>query len=288
MAYCTKCGKTIPEGHRFCMFCGTAVPAAAAVMTTAARSAGSENDLALFVGKNTDKYLAKFRKFAQDGGDSFAATWHWPAFFFSFWWMLYRKMYLWAALVLLLGCVPYVGLIMMAVFGISGNYLYYRHAKRSVAEIRSGGGSEVDIAAKLARAGGVNNVAVVVAPLLIIAIAGILAAIAIPQFALYRQKAFDALARQQVVEACGIGAELFASDPAREAVTPEDLMGGGLEPAAGVQLMLLDGSREGFSISARHAKGRKTFITDPQCEVRVEEGAAGRPQEPQQEPRSDI
>jgi Tfp pilus assembly protein PilE len=297
MAFCTKCGTTLPEGHRFCRYCGTPVapPVSgmpASVMPEAAPLAGAtKDDLALFIGPNADRYLGKFARFRREGGDSFAATWHWPAFLFSFWWMLYRKMYLWAALVLLLGCVPYTTLVMMAVFGLCGNYLYYRHAKRSVAEIRSGTGTDVEVAAKLARAGGVNNVAVVVAPLLLFAVIGILAAIAIPQFVMYRQKAYEARARHQIVEACSIGTALFAHDPGKATITPEELLAAGLTRTDDVEMLLLDGTREGFSISARNIRGKKTFFTNPQCTVSEEEEPANileEPQHPQQSGGSDI
>ncbi len=273
MATCPKCGSTVNIGERFCRTCGIRIDAA---HTAAAPGGDAEKDLAVFIGKNSEKYLSRFRRFTAGGQDSFNVTWHWPAFFFSFWWMLYRKMYLWALLALFLGCVPYLGLVAMVAFGICGNYLYYRHAKGRVAEIRSAPGSDVEIAAALARAGGVNNVAVVVAPLILIAVIAILAAVAIPQFALYRQKAYEQKARQQLTEACSLGAEFFANHPERTQIEPEDLLAAGLVHTEDVEMLLLDGSRERFSISARHVKGKKTFTTDPTCRVSVKEQGTGR------------
>ncbi len=281
MSTCAQCGNRFDEGQRFCRFCGARLVGAGG--TPGAPAAGAnEKDLALFIGKNADKYLSKFRRFRRGDGDAFEVAWHWPAFFLSFWWMIYRKMYGWAILVLFLGCVPYLGLVMMVVFGMSANYLYYRHAKRRVAEIRSRPGTDVELAAAIARAGGVNNVAAVVAPLLLIAVAGILAAIAIPQFAAYRQKAFEAKARQEVLEACSAGTRFFASHPERAQIEPEDLLAGGLVHTADVEMLLLDGSRERFSVGARHVKGKKTYYTDRQCVLREDEEplpevAAGRP-----------
>jgi len=192
--------------------------------------------------------------------------------------MIYRKMYRWAALVLLLGCVPYVGLLMMIAFGMSGYYLYYRHAKQRVLELKARPGTDVEKAAALARAGGVNNVAVVLVPLVIVALAGILAAIAIPQFAAYRQKAFEEKAKQEVLQACSAGEAFFAGHPERTQVEPEDLLAGGLVHTAEVEMLLLDGRKEHFSISARHAKGKKTYYTDARCDLREEEdGSTGAP-----------
>ncbi len=279
MTACVQCGNKIEEGQQFCRFCGTKVEGAATRPSgSAPPTAVTEKDLALFIGKNADKYLSRFERFSSGGEDAFAVAWHWPAFFFSFWWMLYRKMYGWAALVLLLGCVPYVGLFMMIVFGMSGYYLYYRHAKRRVQELKARPGTDVEKAAALARAGGVNNVAVVLVPLIIVALVGILAAIAIPQFAAYRQKAFEAKAKQEILQACSVGETFFANHPERTQVEPEDLLAGGLVHTAEVEMSLLDGRKELFSISARHVKGKKTYYTDARCALREEEdGLTGTP-----------
>ena len=267
MAICATCGSTTNIDEKFCRSCGSGIDAAAA----AVRDEGTQKDLAVFIGKNAEKYLPKFRSFTAGGRDSFRVTWNWPAFFFSFWWMLYRKMYLWALLALFLGCVPFLGLVLMVVFGISGNYLYFLHAKKRVAEVRSAPGTEVERAAALARAGGVNNVAVVLAPLLLIAFVGILAAIAVPQFVTFQQRAAEVKARRQLMEACRLGQAFFESHPEKAQIEPEDLLAAGLVRTADVDMMLLDGSRERFSISARLVKGKKTFLTDPACRMSVKE-----------------
>jgi Tfp pilus assembly protein PilE len=274
MLTCTKCGNTIEEGHRFCRVCGTSFdPSSPRSPESASQADTTRKDLTLFIGKNADKYLYRFRNFDRNGQDSFAVTWHWPAFLFNFWWALYRKMYGWAVLVLLISCVPYVGLLMMIGFGMSANYFYYRRAKRLVSEIKAGPGTDIDKAAAIARAGGVNNVAVVVAPILIIALMGILAAIAIPQFVMYRLKSYEAKAQQEIMQACSVGAAFFASHPEKTQVEPDDLLYNGLVRTAEVEMLLLDGRKEYFSIKARHVKGKKTYYTDAQCTLRVEEDA---------------
>ncbi len=105
--------------------------------------------------------------------------WHWPAFFFSFWWTLYRKMYVWAILVLFQSIVPYVGFPMMSVFAMSADYLCYRHAKKKVLELKAQPGTEIEEAAAVARAGGTNNVVIFLVPAGI-AVIGILAAMSSP------------------------------------------------------------------------------------------------------------
>ncbi len=93
MPYCRQSGEKVNAGEIFCRFCGAKLsPFQAGSQDPLELSVVKEEDFALFVGKNAEKYLGKFRKFTQNGEDIFAATWHWPAFFFSFWWTLYRKL----------------------------------------------------------------------------------------------------------------------------------------------------------------------------------------------------
>ncbi|OGW41988.1 MAG: hypothetical protein A2010_02655 [Nitrospirae bacterium GWD2_57_9] len=274
MSTCKECSGEVSQGEIFCRQCGAgtaSTPDSAAGTAPAADS--NEEELALFVGKNSDKYLHKFRSFNRNGADSFALTWHWPAFLVGFWWLLYRKLYLWAVLDLVLGFIPYLGIIMMFVFGLTGNYLYYSHARKKLQEINAAPGSDTIRTASIARAGGVNNVAVVLAPILVIFIAGILAAIAIPQFSSYRLKAWNMKAKQEIQDACTRGATLFNSRPEKMEVNPDDLLYAGLVRSPEVEMMLLDGRRESFSISAKHIKGRTTYYTDPACALREERQA---------------
>ncbi|MEH6569054.1 MAG: DUF2628 domain-containing protein [Halioglobus sp.] len=48
--------------------------------------------------KNAEFYLSRFEHFDSHG---VAVSWHWPAFFFSFYWLLHRKMPLFALLYIL-------------------------------------------------------------------------------------------------------------------------------------------------------------------------------------------
>jgi hypothetical protein len=96
----------------------------------------AERDFVNFVGDNADKYLRKFKKFNVDGVDKFEWTWHWPAFFFGFWWLLYRKVYVWrvigffAAIIALI--MPYWFFVSSFVYALIANYIYYKHAKKQI------------------------------------------------------------------------------------------------------------------------------------------------------------
>jgi hypothetical protein len=116
----------------------------------------TEDEFAAFIGGKAQHYLLKFRKFSADGKDRFAATWHWPALLVGFWWLLYRKMYLWAFVYLIVLIIPYANVAAWLTLAISGNYLYYRYGKGKILRVKtlqpSGG-----IEKTLSEIGGVNK-----------------------------------------------------------------------------------------------------------------------------------
>jgi len=143
----------------------------------------TKKDFIDFIGPNADKYIEKFSKFNVAGVDNFSLTWHWPAFFVTFFWMLYRKLYLWALLVFILSYIPAVGLVLMIICGLTGNYLYYKHAKQKIMELKIQESSS-DLSELLHQIGGVNQwVKTLAIVLVILAILGIFAAIIIPLIA---------------------------------------------------------------------------------------------------------
>jgi len=58
----------------------------------------SEDTIRSFVSKNSDYYLKKWKYMLEKNSK---VSWNWPAFFFGFWWFLYRKMFLYGFLVFL-------------------------------------------------------------------------------------------------------------------------------------------------------------------------------------------
>ena len=154
----------------------------------------SEAEYITFIGKNAETYLTTFRKFQVQGGDRFAVTWHWPAFLFPFFWLLYRKLYLWAILSLVWSVIirpspfgfllpmlgfplpmigflpPMVGFLLpivgallpMLCFGLTANYIYYKHIKKKLSALQQLQAlSDTQRAAKIVHTGGVNSVFVI-------------------------------------------------------------------------------------------------------------------------------
>lgn len=114
----------------------------------------SAEDYGAFVDRNVHKFLPKFGKYAVNP-TGFHPGWNWAAFFFNFWWFLYRKMYLWSVLCFISLCLPYFNLLIIVGWGIAANYLYYKHATDKIAETKTFHGESYAI--YLRDAGGVNT-----------------------------------------------------------------------------------------------------------------------------------
>ena len=97
--------------------------------------------------------------------------------------------------------------------------------------------------------------------MIVIAIIGILAAIAIPQFSIYRKKGFNASAKADVKNAYTAAQAFYSSTPS-VAVTSADLINFGYKATADVALTIANGSISALSISTKHNSGDKTYIID--------------------------
>ena len=217
-----------------------------------------EQELAAFIGKNAVVYLTKFRKFNIHGSESFSVTWNWPAFLVPFWWTLYRKLYGWFFLYLLILAIPYANFIFMIVFGICGNYIYYKHVKKKLLKIkRLVPPSSISI--RIAHDGGVSNLAMVP---VVIALIGILAAIAIPQFVAYRARGFSASANSAVRNAYVAAQAFFSDSPGGTIVSPADLTDYVYKIDPNITLTVTTGTIDSIMITATHNGGGSTFTVD--------------------------
>ena len=164
----------------------------------------------IFVGKNYEEYYrSKFERFDNTGSKK---SWNWVSFFFTWPWLLYRKMWLnfflyilvlpialviiGGVLMMVLGAVG-AGLYYVLALGVSfvvvpmlANWLYYSHARKKIAAIDTAGLQGTDRVAELGRKGGTSMIALLIVGLFMFTfVFGILAAIAIPAYSAYVQKA---------------------------------------------------------------------------------------------------
>ncbi|MBA4418670.1 MAG: hypothetical protein C0392_12295 [Syntrophus sp. (in: bacteria)] len=265
MSYCTKCGKQAVEGSSFCRDCGDKVlDIQSDIQSAPVTSVVTDQDYDTFVGSNADKYLTKFKKFSINGADGFSATWHWPAFFVPFYWMLYRKLYLWALLVFVLSIIPYVNFILMIVFGIMGNYIYYKHTKKKLLKINLAPSfSDVQRAVNIARQGGVNSVAVILAPILLLTVIGIIAAIAIPQFAAFRTKGYCAAARSDLKNAYTASQAYFSDHSKGKINNVDDLKGYGFQKTERVLIHIEGMAKDSLLITTKHPECDRMYSVNP-------------------------
>ena len=99
--------------------------------------------------------------------------------------------------------------------------------------------------------------------LVVVAIVGILASVAVPQYAAYRQRGFDARAQSDLRNAAVAQEARFAVSESYadcvDAACATELPGFRLSP--GVSLTMTAGS-DAFTASARHAQGSRPFTYD--------------------------
>lgn len=122
--------------------------------------AGGESrreDVALFVGRNGGRLMARYDALRRG-----AWPFCWPGLLAPQAWFLYRKMYLWAALVsagpLLIAYFPDVAYLDWgaSLIGALGIRFYFAGAEAAIARIRARAADEEEARALIARAGGVS------------------------------------------------------------------------------------------------------------------------------------
>lgn len=98
--------------------------------------------------------------------------------------------------------------------------------------------------------------------MIVIAIIGILAAIAIPQFNAYRQRGFNADAQSRVRSAYTAAQAYFSENP-NGTITADLLATNGYTASADCPITITTGTMAALSLSATHTNGTLTYSVDP-------------------------
>jgi Tfp pilus assembly major pilin PilA len=188
-------------------------------------SAGTERLYRAAVGpQNAEFYIPKFIRFDEPGASK--VSWNWPAFFLSFCWFLYRRMY--KSWLIYCWLIPFglgiVGGISTAFFGrnlsnsffalatfgytyvvipIFANSIYHDNVRQRISELRATVSDPAAQLAVLENSPHTNVVIVVVVLFLWFILSGILAAIALPAYQDYalRLQVADGLVRANPLKA---------------------------------------------------------------------------------------
>ena len=94
--------------------------------------------------------------------------------------------------------------------------------------------------------------------MIVIAIIGILAAIAIPQFTAYRQRGFNAASMSDLRNAA-TAQEAFYTDSQSYSSVVDDLTSRGYTPTLNVSPFTTKGSTAGYTMTAKHVSGISTW-----------------------------
>lgn len=151
---CPYCKETILDGAIKCKHCGSMLNLDPT--NTINVDNISSDDIRAFVGPNAHYYIQQFSRFTITGREKFCVTWNWSCFCFTFIWLLYRKMYALAVISFVVFCIPGVNILLHIGVGMIGNYLYYRHVKGEIIEIRATQ-SQQNYIPVLQELGGVNK-----------------------------------------------------------------------------------------------------------------------------------
>ena len=136
---CKNCGAWVEDDDRFCEHCGNNLSAVDDPVVIEAEPEIVEAEIIMpskrydspaadarevrerLIGSKTEYYLPRFEKMETLNS---ITDWNWAAFFFGFWWMLYRKMYVFGAVALVVTellsmlTIPGLGLLVSLAVGV--------------------------------------------------------------------------------------------------------------------------------------------------------------------------
>ena len=181
--FCTKCGAKNKDGFNFCSSCGLAFPEIRTDYLTKEKVVDTLNQppvetkkeksvkpyFKLFIQENTSYYLSSWELIESTNSNY---SWNWSAFFFTYFWLLYRKMYLTVLIVFIVffitdliflftvesrSLIMWVSnLIMCGLFGGFGNYFYLTHTKKKISKMILEFSDEKQLEKHILKKGGIS------------------------------------------------------------------------------------------------------------------------------------
>jgi type IV pilus assembly protein PilA len=97
--------------------------------------------------------------------------------------------------------------------------------------------------------------------MIVIAIIGILAAIAIPQFTAYKQRGYNVAANADVKNAYTAAQAYFADNPAASTISLTNITNSGFNPTVGVTTTVASGDQNTFAITSGHVASANPVTT---------------------------
>lgn len=138
--FCTKCGAQNDLAASFCGKCGNPMrrtyTAPVYQQNYHSQSVLNNQDIMTLVGTNQEYYIPRFQIMKSQNKK---ASWNWPAFFFTPYWFIYRKMYgygfafLGVMFLITLMRVPFFSLLALGGYisiGILANYIYMQWVEK--------------------------------------------------------------------------------------------------------------------------------------------------------------
>ncbi len=98
--------------------------------------------------------------------------------------------------------------------------------------------------------------------MIVIAIIGILAAIAIPQFGAYRARGYMAATKSDVKNCFTAATAYFSDNPAADAITLDNCKAAGYTETTGVTVTVGTGTASTFTLSGAHAQLAGVYAVD--------------------------
>jgi hypothetical protein len=181
--FCAKCGAKNNDGFNFCSSCGSPFPKTHSndikkeVVVDALNQPPIEVKIEknvspyfeLFIQENTAYYLPNWELIESTNSKY---SWNWSAFLFTYFWLLYRKMYLASLTIFIIffitdfvflsivesrSLIMWVyNLIMFGLFGAYGNYLYLIHAKKKLSKLLIESNDEQHLEKNILKKGGIS------------------------------------------------------------------------------------------------------------------------------------